>query len=58
MDKDALEKIINRIKEHKDYYNQNEMAVRNQIINPVLRVFGWDPEIADHPHRPPAIALH
>jgi hypothetical protein len=44
MDKEELDKIINRIKEHRDYYNQNEMAVRNQIINPILRVFGWDPE--------------
>jgi hypothetical protein len=44
MIKEELSKLIGRIKEHHNYYEQNEMAVRNQIINPILRIFGWDPE--------------
>jgi hypothetical protein len=42
--KDELEKIIERIKKFRAEYEQNEMAVRNQIINPILRILGWDPE--------------
>lgn len=44
MDREELEKIVGRIKDHRSYYEQNEMAVRNQIINPILRILGWDPE--------------
>jgi len=41
---DELAKIVERIKNHRSFYEQNEMAVRDQIINPILRNLGWNPE--------------
>ena len=42
--KDALEIVMEKIKKFRSLYEQNEMAVRDQIVNPVLRVLGWNPE--------------
>ena len=43
-----LEKLITKLKrkltEYKDIYSQNEAAVREQIVAPLLRALGWDPE--------------
>ncbi|MCY0908771.1 MAG: type I restriction endonuclease [Sulfobacillus thermotolerans] len=36
--------ITNRIKQYRQIYQTNEMAVRDQLINPMLRVLGWNPE--------------
>jgi len=36
--------IVEKIKKFRSLYEQNEMAVREQIINPILRNLGWDPE--------------
>ncbi len=36
--------VTSRIKQHRQLYQQNEMAVREQLINPILRALGWDPE--------------
>jgi hypothetical protein len=36
--------IIERIKKFRSLYEQNEMAVREQIVNPILRNLSWDPE--------------
>ncbi len=36
--------VTNRIKQHRQIYQTNEMAVREQLINPVLRALGWDTE--------------
>jgi len=41
---EALAPIVERIKKFRSLYEQNEMAVRDQIINPILRNLGWDPE--------------
>lgn len=43
----TIEKILERIKKHRSYYEQNEMAVREQIINPILRELGWNIENPD-----------
>jgi DNA-directed RNA polymerase subunit M/transcription elongation factor TFIIS len=43
-----LEKLIRKLKrklnKYKDIYSQNEVAVREQIVSPLLRALGWDPE--------------
>jgi hypothetical protein len=44
---EVLPQIMERIKNHRSTYEQNEMAVRNQIINPILRDLGWNPESPD-----------
>jgi len=41
---EVLTSIIDKIKKFRPLYEQNEMAVRNQIINPILKSLGWDPE--------------
>jgi predicted type IV restriction endonuclease len=48
---DVLNSLVGRLKEHRAVYQQNEMAVRNQLINPTLRALGWDPEN-------PSLVLH
>lgn len=42
--KDALGTIVERIKKHRSFYEQNEMAVRDQVANPILKSLGWNPE--------------
>lgn len=44
MIKDIIEMVVERIKKHRAFYEQNEMAVRDQIVNPILRSLGWNPE--------------
>lgn len=46
-DKLFVEKIKKRINEHRELYEKNEAAVRQQIIDPVLRELGWDIENPD-----------
>ncbi|MBT9145811.1 MAG: hypothetical protein DDT42_01688 [candidate division WS2 bacterium] len=41
---EALALIVEKIKKFRSLYEQNEMAVRAQIVNPILRNLGWDPE--------------
>lgn len=41
---EALAPIVEKIKSFRSLYEQNEMAVRDQIVNPILRNLGWDPE--------------
>lgn len=41
---EALAPIIERIKKFRSLYEQSEMAVRDQIVNPILRSLGWNPE--------------
>lgn len=41
---EALAPIVEKIKRFRSLYEQNEMAVRDQIVNPILRNLGWDPE--------------
>jgi predicted type IV restriction endonuclease len=42
--KETLEMVIERMKKHRFLYEQNEMAVRSQIIEPILRGLRWDTE--------------
>ena len=44
---EGLVGIRTRLKSHRQFYETNEMAVRDQIINPTLRLLGWDPEDPD-----------
>ncbi len=41
---EALAPIVEKIKKFRSLYEQNEQAVRDQIVNPILRNLGWDPE--------------
>ncbi len=42
--KETLGTVVERIKKHRSFYEQNEMAVRDQIITPILKSLGWNPE--------------
>lgn len=42
--KDILEMVVERMKKYRSLYEQNEMGVREQIVNPILRSLGWDIE--------------
>lgn len=39
--------IIEKIGKYRHLYQHNETAVRNQIIDPILRSIGWNPENPD-----------
>jgi len=41
---ESLAPIVEKIKKYRSLYEQNEMAVRDQIVNPILRNLGWNPE--------------
>jgi len=41
---ETLEQCVRKIKGHRSGYEQNETEVRAQIVNPILRGLGWDPE--------------
>lgn len=41
---EVLQAVTEKVKKFRSLYEQNEMAVRDQIINPILRNLGWDPE--------------
>ncbi len=41
---EALAPIVEKIKKFRSLYEQSEMAVRDQIVNPILRNLGWNPE--------------
>jgi len=42
--KETFEMVVERMKKYRSLYEQNEMAVRSQIIEPILRGLGWDVE--------------
>jgi predicted type IV restriction endonuclease len=41
---ELLTPLVEKIKKFRDFYKQNEMAVRSQVIDPILKHLGWDPE--------------
>ena len=43
----TLALILERTKRFRSLYEQNEMAVRDQLVNPILRAIGWNPENPD-----------
>ena len=45
--KETIYVVRERIKLHRDLYNKNEQAVRDQIVNPILRCLGWNSENPD-----------
>jgi len=44
MVKETIEMVVERMKKYRSLYEQNEMAIRSQIVDPILRGFGWDTE--------------
>ncbi|MEO0273357.1 MAG: type I restriction enzyme HsdR N-terminal domain-containing protein [candidate division WOR-3 bacterium] len=41
---DVLKSIGEKIDKFRHFYEKNEQAVRDQIVSPILRSLGWDPE--------------
>jgi hypothetical protein len=41
---EVIADVVGRLKKYRTSYDKNEMATRQQVINPLLRVLGWDPE--------------
>lgn len=41
---EVLTPMVEKIKKFRFLYEQNEMAVRDHIVNPILRSLGWNPE--------------
>lgn len=41
---EVLARVIENMKKFRSLYEQNEMAVRDQVVNPILRSLGWNPE--------------
>lgn len=44
---ETLTVVLEKTKKFRSLYEQNEMAVRDQLVNPVLRAIGWNPENPD-----------
>jgi len=42
--KETLEMVVERMKKFRSLYERNEMGVRDQIVNPILKGLGWNPE--------------
>jgi len=42
--KDTIKVLSEKIKKHRSLYEQNEMAIRTQIVDPILKGLGWDTE--------------
>ncbi|MDP6438060.1 MAG: type I restriction enzyme HsdR N-terminal domain-containing protein [Candidatus Brocadiia bacterium] len=40
----VIARVLERIRKFRSLYEQNEMAIRDQVVNPILRSLGWDPE--------------
>jgi predicted type IV restriction endonuclease len=41
---ELVKELRNKLKKYKVLYSQNETAVREQIVSPLLKVLGWNPE--------------
>lgn len=48
--KEAIASAIEKMKKYRSLYEQNEMAVRSQIVEPILRSLGWDVENPEEVH--------
>jgi hypothetical protein len=42
--RETIDAIREKIRTHRDLYNSSEESVRFQIVNPILKGLGWDPE--------------
>lgn len=45
--KETLETVLEKVKKYRDLYEKSEESVRYQIINPILKCLGWNPENPD-----------
>ena len=41
---ELVAQLRERINKHRPFYERNEQAVRDQIVNPILRLLEWDTE--------------
>lgn len=41
---ETVQRVTERIGKHRHLYEQNEMATRSQVVDPILRCLGWDTE--------------
>lgn len=41
---ETMARVTERIRNYRSLYDQNEMATRNQVVDPILRLLGWDTE--------------
>lgn len=41
---ETIARVKERIRNYRSLYEQNEMATRNQVVDPILRALGWDTE--------------
>lgn len=44
---ETIQRVVDRIRVRRSLYEQNEMAIRDQVVNPILRSLGWDTEDPD-----------
>jgi len=42
--KETIEVVTEKMKKYRTLYEQNEMAIRGQIVDPILKGLGWDTE--------------
>jgi hypothetical protein len=42
--KETIGSIVQKLRNYRALYERNEMAVRQHIVNPILRALDWDPE--------------
>ncbi len=40
----TIEEVKKKLGAHRELYEGNEQAVRSQIVEPILRSLGWDPQ--------------
>ena len=41
---ETIEVVTEKMKKYRSLYEQNEMAIRGQIVDPILEGLGWDTE--------------
>jgi len=42
--RETIEVVTEKMKKYRSFYEHNEMAIRGQIVDPILRGLGWDTE--------------
>ncbi|MFN3821574.1 MAG: type I restriction endonuclease, partial [bacterium] len=41
---EVVASVVEKVRKYRQFYEENEQAVRDQIVTPILRSLGWDPE--------------
>jgi hypothetical protein len=44
---ESIQRVAARIRAYRSLYEQNEMATRTQVVDPILKCLGWDTEDPD-----------